>query len=73
MASIKGAKNPKNANFMGRGVNTNDPGYQPNYHGGMGDNYGTGVKNPQGSMRGASVGYRPVSKKQLNTPPRGVV
>ena len=73
MALIKGAKNPKAANFMGRGVASNDPGYQPNYYGGMGTNYGTAVKNPQGSMRSDSVGYRPVSKKQLGTPPRGVV
>lgn len=40
---------------------------------GMGDNYGSGVKNPVGKMRSDSVGYRPVSKKQLGTAPRSVV
>lgn len=38
-----------------------------------GDYYGTGFKNPVGKMRSNSVGYRPVSKKQLGTPPRKVV
>ncbi len=73
MSKVKGAKNPKQANFMGRGVDGGDAGYQPNYYGGMGDNYGTGHKNPQGTMRSDSIGYRPVSRKQLGTPPKGVV
>ena len=60
-------------NFMGRGVASNDPGTQPNYYQGMGTYYGTGIKNPQGKMRGDSLGYIPVSKKQLGTPPKGVV
>ena len=34
--------------------------------------YGTGVKNPVGKMRGDSVGYRPVSKKQMGTPPKSL-
>lgn len=38
-----------------------------------GDYYGTGVKNPMGKMRDSSVGFRPVSKKQLETPPKSVV
>jgi len=40
---------------------------------GMGDYYGTGSKNPLGRMRDASVGFRPVSKKQLGSKPRSVV
>lgn len=40
---------------------------------GMGDNYGSGHKNPIGKMRSDSVGYRPVSKKQIGTPPKSVV
>lgn len=39
---------------------------------GMGDHYGTGFKAPVGRMRSNSVGYRPVSKKQLGTPPKGL-
>jgi hypothetical protein len=38
-----------------------------------GDYYGTGYKNPVGRMRDDSVGYRPVSKKQMGTPPTTVV
>lgn len=40
---------------------------------GMGDYYGTGVKNPMGRMRDSSVGFIPVSKKQLGTAPKSVV
>lgn len=40
---------------------------------GAGDNYGLGYKAPIGRMRGDSVGYRPVSKKELASPPRSVV
>ena len=40
---------------------------------GMGNFYGTGVKNPIGRMRSSSVGYRPVSRAQLGRPPRQVV
>lgn len=75
MAKIKkgnvGAFSPKN--FIGRGVASNDPGHVPSYYGGMGSYYGTAVKNPQGRMRSDSIGYRPVSKKQLGTPPKNVV
>ncbi len=38
-----------------------------------GDYYGTGVKNPMGKLRSSTVGYRPVNKKQLGTPPTSVV
>jgi hypothetical protein len=40
---------------------------------GMGDYYGTGFKAPVGKMRSDSVGFRPVTKKQLGTPPKSVV
>ncbi len=40
---------------------------------GMGNYYGTSMKAPVGRMRSDSVGYRPVNKKQLGTPPRSVV
>ncbi len=40
---------------------------------GMGDNYGTGVKQKMGKMRSDSVGMRPVTKKQLVTPPKSLV
>lgn len=40
---------------------------------GMGDNYGSGVKQKMGKMRSDSVGMRPVTKKQLGTQPKSVV
>lgn len=41
---------------------------------GMGDNYGTGSKNPMGSMRESyTPGMVPVSKKKLKVPPKSVV
>lgn len=42
---------------------------------GMGNYYGRASKNPQGKIREASdtVGYRPVTKRQLGTKPRSVV
>lgn len=40
---------------------------------GMGNFYGTGAKAPQGKIRSATVGFRPVTKKQLGTKPRSVV
>jgi hypothetical protein len=38
-----------------------------------GDNYGTGFKAKVGKIRGDTVGYIPVSKKQIKTPPKSVV
>jgi len=74
MAKLKGIKpNLKAANFMGRGVNSPDSGITPYESGAMGDYYGTAKKNPQGRMRGDSLGYRPVSRKQLGTAPKSVV
>jgi hypothetical protein len=40
---------------------------------GMGDYYGTGIKSKMGRVRSDSVGYRPVSRKQMGTPPKSVV
>lgn len=39
---------------------------------GIGDYYGTGFKAPVGRMRSDSVGYRPVSRKQMGTPPKSL-
>lgn len=71
MAKIKKAK----ANFMGTGsrVASNDSGLLPQESQGMGIYYGRAMKNPIGKMRSDSIGYRPVSKKQLGTPPKSVV
>lgn len=65
----------KKANFMGAGskVASNDSGLVPNEHMGMGSYYGRAMRNPMGTMRSDTLGYVPVSKKQLGTPPRNVV
>ena len=39
---------------------------------GMGDNYGTGLKNPLGKLREDTQGYKPVSKRQMGTPPKSL-
>lgn len=39
---------------------------------GMGDYYGRAVKAPVGKVREGTVGFRPVTKKQLDTKPRSV-
>lgn len=71
LPKIKRAK----ANFMGSGSKaaSNDSGLVPGEHMGMGYNYGRGMRNPMGKMRSDSIGYRPVSRKQLGTPPKTVV
>jgi hypothetical protein len=38
-----------------------------------GDYYGTGHKNPLGRLRDDTVGYRPVSQKEMGTPPKSIV
>ena len=63
--------NPKN--FISRGATSEDSGVTPNESPGMGFNYGVAKKNNMGRMRSNSIGYIPVSKEQLGTPPRGVV
>jgi len=40
---------------------------------GMGDNYGTGIRQKLGRVRDDSVGMASLSKKQLRTPPKSVV
>lgn len=35
--------------------------------------WGTGFKQAVGQVRDSTVGFRPVSKEQLGTPPRSVV
>jgi hypothetical protein len=68
------AKTKKVSGFIGgRGVASNDSGLVPNEHPGMGYYYGRGMRNPMGKMRSDSIGYIPVSKKQLGTPPKNVV
>lgn len=64
-----------NANFMGASAKVagEGSGLVPGEHMGMGFNYGRGMRNPQGKLRDDTLGYRPVSKAQLGTPPRTVV
>jgi hypothetical protein len=38
-----------------------------------GDYYGTGFKAKIGRLRGSTVGYRPVTREQMGTPPKSVV
>ena len=38
-----------------------------------GDNYGIGVKNKVGKLRGGTVGFIPVSKAKLKKPPKSTV
>lgn len=45
--------------------------HTPNTKLGMGDHYGTGVKNPIGKMR-EGVGQVNVSSKKLKKPPRSL-
>lgn len=47
-------------------------GHSANAKFGMGDHYGTGVKAPVGRMRSDSVGFRPVTKKELKKPPKSL-
>jgi hypothetical protein len=37
-----------------------------------GDYYGTGFKAKVGGIRDSTVGYRPVNKKQMGTPPKSL-
>jgi hypothetical protein len=66
-------KTKKAKNFRGRGVASNDSGLVPNENPGMGIYYGRAMRNPMGKMRGDSIGYIPVSKKRLGTPPKSLV
>lgn len=40
---------------------------------GMGNYYGMGYRNPMGRLRDDTLGYKPVSRKQMGTPPKSVV
>ncbi len=40
---------------------------------GMGDNYGTGIKNKMARSRDNNIGMTNLSKKKLGTPPKSVV
>lgn len=46
--------------------------HTPNTHLGMGDNYGTAVKNKLGKMRSDSMGMIAVTPKKLKKPPRSL-
>lgn len=63
---------PKNIQLPGNKVRKTEAHTAPAKFG-MGDYYGTGFKNPLGRMRSDSVGYRPVSRGQMETPPKSVV
>lgn len=70
---VKMPKIKKANTFIGRGVDDGSSGTSPKEHPGMGYYYGTGYKNPMGKLRSDTLGYRPVSKKQVGSPPRSVV
>lgn len=40
---------------------------------GMGDHYGSGYKQKMGRLRDDTLGYIPVSRKKMGTPPKSVV
>lgn len=40
---------------------------------GMGDNYGTGIRQKLGRVRDGTVGMAKLSKKQIGTPPKSIV
>ena len=64
----------KKANFIGgRGVMDSNSGLTPKEHQGMGNYYGRAYRNPMGKMRSDTLGYIPISKKRLGTPPKSVV
>lgn len=68
------AKTKKVSAFIGgRGVASNDSGLVPKEHGGMGFYYGRAAKNPMGKLRSDTLGYRPVSRRQLGIPPKSTV
>jgi len=64
---------PRFKSQLGTGRKNNVEAHTAHTKYGMGDYYGTGFKAPVGRMRDSSVGYRPVTKKQLGKPPKSVV
>lgn len=55
-----------------KGFKSNKNSHTSNSQMGMGDNYGTGIKNKVGKMRDSSMGYNVLSPKKLGTPPKKV-
>lgn len=47
--------------------------HTPNTKYGMGDYYGTGIRQKFGKMRSDSMGMQEVTQKKLKTPPKSVV
>lgn len=47
--------------------------HTPNTKFGMGDNYGSGIKQKLGRVREDSMGMLALTPKKLKTPPRSVV
>lgn len=66
-------KTKKVKNFIGRGVDDGTSGLVSKEHLGMGSYYGRAHRNPMGQMRDDTLGYIPVSKKKLGSPPTSVV
>lgn len=54
--------------------NRNPPklAHTPKTKKGMGDYYGTGVKNPVGKVRDMTAGINPLDKKRLKSPPKSL-
>lgn len=46
--------------------------HAPNSKIGMGDYYGTAIKNPQGRIRDDSMGYKSMNLSDLKKPPKSL-
>ncbi len=46
--------------------------HTPNTKYGMGDYYGSGIKNPIGKIIDSTVGFTPLSPKKLKNPPKNL-
>ena len=65
---------PRSSNQIKSGKTKNAESHTSPTKYGMGFNYGSGLKQPIGKIRdSATVGFRPVNKKKLKTPPTSVV
>ena len=64
MTKAKGLKPPKP-------LGANKQAHTPNTKFGMGDHYGTGVKQKLGRVR-EGMGMVPLSKKKIGTPPKSL-
>lgn len=56
---------------MKKTTKVNKSAHTDNTKYGMGDNYGTGFKNPMGKVK-EGVGYKPMDKKKMKTPPKSL-